>query len=221
MAFTMKEMPDTWDMVRNILKSYYEASPLQVQEGMLWYDEAYVGCWDISESGSGWYDVWQVAGVLATVSPGLNWSDNESMPMRILDLHMRGVPASEWVGFRALKANLLKCERILEGDYTAIKGRKVQNFYSNIMQDTQSVTVDRWAMRIALDNPYLCKQKIIPSGKKVYDAFAEAYQIAAHIAGIQPRQMQAITWVYYRELHSGKTAIGARQEAKKTMEVMV
>jgi hypothetical protein len=71
------------------------------------------------------------------------------------------------------------------------------------MGATDVVTVDRWSLRVAM-NQFLSTDKIVPSGKKCYNAVSDAYKAAAELANINPCDMQAVTWTVYRNRYNGK-----------------
>lgn len=207
-------------MVENILRVYNDASPEDVLDGMEWYPKALNTCRRLAELTS--YDEQQIAGVMAIMSPGMVWDENETAPGRVLDLHMNGVPATEWSGFSTYPHNLFKAESVLNGDLTAVKGSKVTNFYLNILGYDRYVTVDRWACRIALANPKLPGKYSVPSGEKAYNKIADAYKAAAGIADLPNSMVQAITWVSYRRQHYGRASkIVERVLTTEPVEVLV
>lgn len=208
MSLCFKDLPAKHVMVMRVLQAYENASSEDKFHGMVWYDDALLACEDLTADIP--YGVEQIAGVMATVSPGMVWDENETAPKRIIDLHWNGIPTGEWTGFSTYPHNLEKAERILDEDLSAIKGDKVTNFYRAIMGDTQAVTVDRWMVRIVMDDPRYgtagggTKDKATMSSSKTYYAIAEAITESARLIGINPRELQAITWTYYRRMHLGK-----------------
>lgn len=215
----MNDLPQDWKMLNNILNSYDKATEDEVQEGMVWYPKAYDECARIADATNDWYDVRQIIGIMAVGSPGVDWRENFTIPEKMVDLHMRGVPVEEWVGFTCYRANLLKCQRVLDGEYEAIKGRKTVSFFCNINGDPDMVTVDRWAVRVAMGSPYIENDKLAPSGARVYNKLADIYALAAEMVGIENRQLQAVTWTQYRNEYMGK--IGAkRRRITKEMEIV-
>ena len=93
---------------------------------------------------------------------------------------------------------------------------KVRNFYNNIIapnSPARDVTVDTHAIAAGLLRPLSGAAKEVENGlglsgsvdattgsKGLYGAYAEAYRRAADARGIQPRQMQSITWEALRGL---------------------
>jgi hypothetical protein len=70
--------------------------------------------------------------------------------------------------------------------------KKTRSFARNITGDVHAVTVDVWAARIA----GVTEDQLKLVG--VYEAVAHCYRLAAKRAGIDPQQMQAITWIVIR-----------------------
>jgi hypothetical protein len=80
---------------------------------------------------------------------------------------------------------------------SVLNGPKVRAFYSNIMGDTDAVTVDTWAVRVATGRTGKHAEWTIGT-KRRYAAVADAYRRAAVILGVDPRTVQAATWVAAR-----------------------
>lgn len=204
MSLKFSDLPSHDQMVKHILTSYGKATDAEKEEGMNWYPLAKAECECIADNTGGWYDLEQIIGIMAVGSPGVNWRENFTIPERMVDLHMRGIPATEWEGFTCYKRNLYKCEAVLHGDYSAIKGRKTVAFFSNIAGDSRVVTVDRWAVRVIFNDPHIPATMIAPSTSKCYNAIADAYIEAAELVGIEPSEMQAICWTQLRNQFGGK-----------------
>ena len=78
---------------------------------------------------------------------------------------------------------------------------EVRAFYRTILDPTGDIdpVIDRHAFDIAVGMRTNEKARGILSRKGVYSEFAHVYREAAKIAGIGSAQMQAITWVAWRE----------------------
>jgi hypothetical protein len=68
---------------------------------------------------------------------------------------------------------------------------KVRSFVANILGDTEAVTVDVWAIRVAQGGEY--DGGSIAAGR--YRAMADAYRLVAPRHGLAPCELQAVTWV--------------------------
>jgi hypothetical protein len=79
-----------------------------------------------------------------------------------------------------------------------LNGPKTSNFARNLLGDTDAVTIDAWAARVAL--PELGRKDVdrVMGRKGVYDGIAEAYRTAADRRGVSPSTMQATTWIVAR-----------------------
>jgi hypothetical protein len=79
-----------------------------------------------------------------------------------------------------------------------LKGPKVSAFAANILGDTDRVTVDVWALRVALGGDSEIDPESAISKAGVYDAIAHCYRLAARRVGVDPAVMQAVTWIVAR-----------------------
>ncbi len=212
MAIKMHDLPSQSEMSKNIIYTFLNASHEDMQEGMNWYPNALHKCAEIADDTMLPLDT--VVALVSVISPSIMWGGNISAPEQIIDLWDRGIPATEWTGFNIYPANLLKAERILNGEISALKGNKVVAFYRNIMGSWVDVTIDRWSIRVALDEPKLGKDKIVPSGKKVYEAIADAYRESARLLGVAAPEVQAVTWTVFRNKYNGRV-----RKARARMEI--
>lgn len=145
------------------------------------------------------YELHQVLGVIAAMSPQVSWDVQlEWMPI-ILDQH-RMVGTVIGPGFNR---NKRKAQLILDGTVHPSKilsGRKVLAFYHALMGDLDSVTIDRHAFAIAygVDPPY-------PTDKRCRMAAAAYASVAACLREnlddprLNPRDLQALVWCWWRE----------------------
>jgi hypothetical protein len=182
--------------VDNILAVYRAARPEQIAAGMQWYADAHTFALAISGG-----DLITGAGVIAALSPQTSWAQNMTLASRAF---VEGF-ASGQTG-----ANVDKANRILAGESPedvlgwnnpkAKSGHKVRNFYRNIVDPTgRECTIDRHAFDVAVGEQTDSKARGQLGRVGQYDLFADTYREAARLAGIAPAQMQAITWVTWRE----------------------
>lgn len=180
---------------RNILKVYRSASDSQVKAGMEWYNNAHNLAHLIGRG-----DVWKGAGLLACYSPLTPWWRNVELA---IDSANTGVARSD-----TLKNSARIAQLILDGMDTreAIRGVKTSTFAENIALngDSDNVTIDVHAFSIAHYRPIPSSQIKLPKG--LYREIELRYRNAAKIAGLTPTQIQAITWVVWRDMYPKKAA---------------
>lgn len=168
------------DYVARIIATWDSATADQMSAGRAWYGVA----GDIAAMiGNG--DRALGAGVIAALSPMTSWSLN----VRNASALCAGQPVG------TLKANLAKAQRMAAGEhYSAVlpAHSKTWNFAHNIDGHTDNVTIDRWAIRIAVGYD---KTTVTP---KQYDVLAGAYRKAAAEIGEAASTVQAVTWCAMR-----------------------
>jgi len=195
-GYEMNDMPTTHEMVENIKAVYRQAYPHQHIAGMEWYEVANSLCQGWSKKYNVTFE--QAAGVLAGISPRLAWNLNVAYCERILATGTAPI----------MHGTLAKVRRILAGEHPAdvLGGRKVMSFYANIVspQFDTHVTVDRHAFDIAVGKVGDDKSRKVLDRKGMYEYVADAYRAAAGDLGVAPCQVQAVTWVVWRDSKGGK-----------------
>lgn len=186
------------EMTRRILRSFNAASAADALEGADWYASAA----DVSAAlaaGSG-LTFEQCAGVIAALSPRCKWNENLRAAGLIVAAASGGVAAPIVCG---TLGNRAKAWAIANGGDPAaiLGGPKVRAFYANICGDTSAVCVDVWAARAAEGR----SDDRAADGRR-YKRIARAYERAADIAGVTPRDMQATVWVAIRRQAHGKAS---------------
>ena len=185
------QLPTHREMVANILHTYEQATPAQAVDGARWYSDAHALAEAITPG-----DVARGAAIIAALSPALAWSTN-----------MRFAIAAARKGSRrpagVIGANWDKAKRIARGGDVdkILTGPKVRAFAVCIASDGEhpdAVCVDRHAAAIA------CGRFLEDGGAAAvrgarFERIAQAYRDAAARAGITPAQIQAVTWVVWRE----------------------
>ena len=169
----------------HILEVYRSATDAQVAAGRSWYPEALKIGTDLHAQGPA---------ILAVLSPSTEWGVNVQAA--------RDVVSSGWSKWQS-GTNTHKAIKIIGGadpDDIA-RGNKVRAFWRAIKGDTESVTVDRHALSVFLGYQVSGKQAGVLSRKGAYAFVEAAYHKVAKIIGISPRDLQAITWVAWREQH--------------------
>lgn len=177
-------LPTVETLTRRILATFERATPSDIESGTSWYDEAQSLARDyVLETG---YSLEHCAAVISHLSPQTSWTRNI--------LGARALLRSESKAPGIIGANFSRAiESLSYSDpVESFNGPKTRRFYLNIIGDTEAVTVDVWAARVAgVDTALL-------SRKGVYDAIESAYQRAARRAGVEPTTMQATTWIVAR-----------------------
>jgi hypothetical protein len=190
----------------SILAVFFSANAVERHEGLSWYGRAQALARHLSNQyGTG---VCVTAGVIAALSPNNRWERNVVDAEALIRAYTYGenVDALKVCTFSKNKA---KAITILQGadPLDVLGGRKVRAFYQCIVgQD--SVCVDGHAYSIWLGQR-VTTNKTPKISDKLYDRISEDYRIATkqinEITGdfYLPSQVQAITWVAWRNLHSG------------------
>lgn len=209
------ELPAHTTMVRNILKVYRSATDAQRAEGLDWYGDAHALATTLAMS----YDanVRKAAGVISALSPMANWERNQTLAIRLYAEH--GLTAG------GLKANLSKANAIYAGADVAgtLKAPKTAAFAACIADPTHptAVVIDRHAHDIAVGTVTDESTRSTALDRKGgYEAFADAYRTAARKVGISPAQMQAITWVVWRQTAVRCAAANRRNAQALALQVI-
>lgn len=182
--------------VTNVLSVYRSATADDLREGLSWYLDAHNVAGLMSKEHG--ISVSQAAGIIAALSPMNGWENNKRKAWQLLNTR-----SGDGIG---LRKNVEKAMRILAGDdvLTVLNGDKVTAFYRTILDPFGDIdpVIDRHAFDIAVGERTDDKRRGILGRKGVYGEFANVYREAAIIAGIGSAQMQAITWVAWRNMHS-------------------
>lgn len=174
-------------MVKNILAVYGNATETNKEEGAQWYLNANKIATEMSIAYGVTVD--KAAAVIAHMSPQCMWARNVS------GAHL-AFQFDEFGGY--LTNNIDNAKRAIASDdpLSTLNGKKVKSFAANILLNTNEVTVDVWALRVAMgDTGYKDNWR---GRKGFYEAVAHAYRIAAKRIVIEPSTMQAICWVVKR-----------------------
>lgn len=182
--------------MQNIINVFDQASPGDIEAGMVWYPQARGACLGIAR-GEG-ITLRQAAGIVAALSPRTPWSRNLSAARKFI----RG-EVGEGTG-----ANKAKAAKILAGHdpEVILRGPKVTSFFANIINpnDPEHVTIDVWAIRIDRGPETWGQGYPSTPTPKQYWEIASRYREAAGRLGLVPSELQAITWTTIRRL-CGKT----------------
>lgn len=206
-------------MVAAIVATYRDASPEDIAAGVAWYPTAGRMVAAIADSapiaGHGTVPQHRVAFALAALSPRNPWRWNVADAYAFTHAAAavlsgepdNGPPAATTFGSnRAAAWRALGIMGATMGDPWASAAPKVRAFVSAILGDAHAVVVDVWAIRVATGGAL----DAVRPGE--YGRVAAAYQDAAAIVGIAPRDVQAITW-----LVAQRAGLGSNRRSDHTL----
>lgn len=175
--------------VQNILRTFDRATPAQYAEGMDWYADTNALAVEIASG-----DVWKGAGVLSAFSPKCRWPRNV---MLARNAFITGIATGSTSLFNS------QAQRIMDGAHPldVFAGPKQRAFCVAIAdpENAMIATIDRHAFDIAMGRIHPENERNIT--RKVFRELSDAYVSAAEYACVSVAQMQAITWVAWREMH--------------------
>ena len=180
------DAPFCGDYVESILAVYDAATDAELRAGEDWYPTMTATMRrHAAESG---YSIEQCAAVYAACSANTQWVQNVRLACRaIADGGLTGGTLTNTVS----KVNAILAGADIDSTIAVdAKSLKLRNFIRNLSGCVDSVTVDRWARRIATRGA----QSDVPKGD-LYRKIAEAYITAALWRNTEPSTMQAVTWV--------------------------
>ena len=181
------------------LLALYQQVPEDVRlAGLRWYHEVRGWCYQQAEQFG--LSPWQVAAVVAALSPRLPWSKNQQRARLVLLVWAGGGTWKDILLLPGIKRSLTNAWRVLSGQSEkALNGPKTAAFADNLaFQESTAITVDVWAVRAAMawwDAPTKVISKEV---SKRYSEYAQAYAEAATEIGIRGYEFQAILWVWVR-----------------------
>lgn len=190
--------------VSNILAVYRAATADDLREGLAWYQTAHEWC-RVQAGSHRPYLISRNAGIVAALSPLNGWENNKRKAAEVISKRgniavVKGQPNGIGLG-----ANVAKAIAIYKGadPLDVLNGDKVRAFYRTILDPMGDIdpVIDRHAFDIAVGERTDEKRRGILSRKGVYHDFAMAYREAAKVAGIGSAQMQAVTWITWRNIH--------------------
>lgn len=159
-----------------------QASPIEIEQGKIWYTEAHEFCKELSKQFNVSLD--KICGIVAALSPQKRWDLNKKIAHDYL------------MGKRNIHTNVQvsKCDWIMRGDdiEQCLGGMKTINFFHNILdpKDDQWFTIDRWILNIFKEGP-----KVTP---KQYNTLKQlCINYSAQTPWVSP-EVQAIAWVVVR-----------------------
>ena len=187
---------------RNLLTVYYRANEYDREEGMYWYANAHYTAQFMADKHN--VTLWQACGVIAAISPGLNWGINLIQADLFISEWQAGVrgyylPTVGTYGYR----NVHKAVRILKGESpdAVLGGPKVRAFFYCLLEPkSNEVCVDRHAKCAAYNIVENRDANALVREGREYEYLAWHYKVLAERLGLVPNQFQAIVWTCWRRL---------------------
>lgn len=180
---TRAGLPTMRTLTRRILATWQRATSSDIEAGARWYGEAESL---VTELASDTVTREQAAAVVAHLSPRTTWTRNVAGAAALVRHGERGP------GIMAANHDRAAAALTHPDPESTFGGPKTLRFFRNILGDSEAVTVDVWAARVAG-----VSEKSL-SRKGIYDAVEHAYRRAARRVGVSPATMQATTWVVAR-----------------------
>lgn len=179
----------------NVLSVYRRASFDAFSDGMLWYEDAHNYARTLDSE-----RFHRAAGVIAALSPRSPWNNNKRKAAQFYDRPRTAVKGQpNGIG---LSMSVNKAHAIITGTdaLDVLTSPKVRAFFLTIVDPhgNHAPVIDRHAFDIAVGEITNDDTRKQLDRKGEYDAFALCYIQAGDAAGISPSQMQAITWMQWR-----------------------
>ena len=196
--------------IRNILAMYMQASPVDTQEGTVWYNNAHQICKGLSDKYN--LPLSTVVGVVSALSPNNKWDRNIMDAENIIRAYVGEYDYPKVCTFTGNKdkaITILECEIDSSDNICAIlKGNKTIAFFRGILTDGQcdEITVDGHAFNI-WRGMYTSLNEVPAISNKLYKTVSDAYKQAAETinnlegTNYSAAQIQAITWVTHRRVN--------------------
>jgi hypothetical protein len=190
-------------MVGNILDTYAQRSPAQESEGLDWYPRVGRIARELDPDNPKC-----AFGSFAAMASNMSWGPNETVVRRAY-ANGRRIPGG-------LPDSVRKAQACLDGTdpLEVLGGKKIRAFYASMLEPQgDSVCIDRHAHDIAAGQAMPGRTRPLLGRKDGYETIAAAYVAAASLVGISPVELQAITWVVWRDLQ-GIDSDGYRRGSK-------
>jgi len=188
----------------NVARAYDSATADERVSGSFWYTNAHDWICRLSDDSFNWETgeittAEQVAGMVAALSPGVRWSTNQTDAERAMQRD-RGHRYSTY------GKQVAKAFEIVDGadPRVVLRGPKERAFFECLLNpaNREWVVLDRHALRVAIDwratiddvNRWTSRARVVETISRVYTYVARQLQIS-------PCELQAITWLWFRNNH--------------------
>lgn len=184
------------ETVARILRVWAAATDTDRESGARWYredSETVLGA--LVAAGAPTREA--AAAVVAHLSPRTTWARNVAGALALVS---EGEAAALALGCMSASVTRAVSALAAPGPDEALhtlKGPKTSRFARNLLGDSEAVTVDVWAARVAMGACVTDPEKVL-ARTGVYNACEAAYREAARAVGVDPTTMQATTWVVAR-----------------------
>jgi hypothetical protein len=195
--------------VDRIVCTYLEATTEQVAEGAAWYADAHGVALDLARTGG--ISVEHAATVISHLSPRTSWTRNVTGAWSLVTTGI--APRCLRSNVDRARASLLSSDPL---DTFGPRAPKTRRFARNILGDRDAVTVDVWAVRVALGDRPDAETLLRRAG--VYEAIEHAYRLAATRLGVDPTDVQATTWIVVRGRSGWAEADAALESIAETYD---
>jgi len=179
------ELPAIDPMVERILATYDRASHDQRVAGNRWYPSAARIVAEIARETD--TNPERVANCLAALSPRNPWLWNVQDAYAYCYASRHGLARPSATTFERNRVNAWNSLQSTIAPWRT-GALKVKAFVAAMLGDRNSVVIDVWASRVAMGED-------VRVTNRLYPVIAEAYIVAAEARGIDPRDMQATTWL--------------------------
>lgn len=195
---------------KNILAMYMQATPVDTQEGTVWYNNAHNICQGLADKYR--LPLSTVVGVVSALSPNNKWDRNIMDAENIIRAYVCEYDYPKVCTFTGNKdkaITILECEIDSSENICGIlKGNKTIAFFRGIFTDGKcdEITVDGHAFNI-WRGMYTSLNEVPAISNKLYKTVSDAYREAAETINnlegtmYSAAQIQAITWVTHRRVN--------------------
>jgi hypothetical protein len=179
-------------VVKNLVHTFDDADETELKHGYDWYRIANSACQTIADKHS--MSVRAVVGIVAALSPGLEWTRNLAQADAFITSNGEGV-----YGVYGRK-NTIKARRILAGQDpdVVLSGPKVRAFFACIIDPTtDAVVIDSHAWCAGLNRTHGRWSNVRVTDTR-YRWMARHYKHAAKRVSVSPAAFQAVVWITWK-----------------------